>query len=132
MGELEMADFSKYQRTYCPCDECPYGIERRDGSGNDSECKICEFAKLLNRHVAMENKPLTLDELRKICKERAPVWIAEKGNPNYGGYWQYAYDSSSGTMAFFTFGNEVEELYDTKNYGKTWLAYASKPKGEQD
>lgn len=26
-----------------PCDECMYGIERRDGSGNDSMCKICEF-----------------------------------------------------------------------------------------
>ncbi len=95
---------------------------------------LCEAANALEKLncAVPKNKPLTLDELRKICKERAPVWIAEKGNPNYGGYWQYAYDSSSGTMAFFTFGNEVEELYDTKNYGKTRLAYASKPKGEQD
>ena len=29
--------------TYNPCDECPYGIDRRDGSGNGSMCKICEF-----------------------------------------------------------------------------------------
>ena len=59
MEKLEMADFSKCQRTYCPCDECPHGIEKRDGSGDDSECKICEFAKLLNRRAEPENKALT-------------------------------------------------------------------------
>jgi len=26
-----------------PCDECPYGIDRRDGSGSERMCKICEF-----------------------------------------------------------------------------------------
>ena len=31
------------RRTYNPCDECPYGIDRRDGSGNDAMCRICEF-----------------------------------------------------------------------------------------
>jgi GNAT superfamily N-acetyltransferase len=38
-------------RTYCPCDECPYGTEKRDYSGDDSMCQICEFAKLLNRYA---------------------------------------------------------------------------------
>ena len=31
------------RRTYNPCDECPHGIDRRDGSGNDAMCRICEF-----------------------------------------------------------------------------------------
>ena len=31
------------KRTYNPCDECPHGIDRRDGSGNDAMCRICEF-----------------------------------------------------------------------------------------
>lgn len=32
-----------YKQTYNPCDECPCGVDMRDGSGNDSTCKICEF-----------------------------------------------------------------------------------------
>lgn len=32
--------------TYNPCDECPRGIDRRDGSGRDTMCKICEFRKI--------------------------------------------------------------------------------------
>ena len=34
------------ERTYNPCDECPRGIDRRNGSGNDYACRNCEFAKL--------------------------------------------------------------------------------------
>ena len=59
------------KRTYNPCDECPYGIEKRDGSGNDSTCKICEFADLVkaNRRAQQPNEPLTLDELRKMDRK---------------------------------------------------------------
>lgn len=39
-----------------PCDECKYGIDRRDGSGGDRMCKICEFQELLRR-AQPENKP---------------------------------------------------------------------------
>ena len=35
-----------YKRSFCPCDDCRYGIEKRDGSGHDSMCKICEFNHL--------------------------------------------------------------------------------------
>jgi hypothetical protein len=78
-----------------------------------------------------ENKPLSLGELRNIDKEKVPVWIAEKGSPNHGEYWQYAYDFNSDMMAFFTFGNECEEFYSAKDYGKTWLAYARRPEGSE-
>ena len=59
MSELKEADLSRFKRTYNPCDECPYGIEKRDGSGNDSMCKICEFKELLNRRAEPGNNPLT-------------------------------------------------------------------------
>ena len=80
-------------RTYCPCDECPYGIEMREGSGDDSECKICEFAKLLNRRAEPENKALTLEQLRQMCKPiltqlqqtepYSPVWILHWATKKY-------------------------------------------------
>ena len=35
-----------YKRSFNPCDDCRYGIEKRDGSGHDSMCKICEFNHL--------------------------------------------------------------------------------------
>ena len=66
------------KRTYNPCDECPYGIEKRDGSGNDSTCKICEFADLVkaNRRAQRPNEPLTVDELRKMIGQW--VWVESK------------------------------------------------------
>jgi len=39
-------------KTYNPCDECPYGIDMRDGSGNDRMCKICEFNQLIKSNTA--------------------------------------------------------------------------------
>lgn len=43
--------------TFNPCDECKYGIYRRDGSGSDHMCRICEFQELLRR-AQPENKPV--------------------------------------------------------------------------
>lgn len=31
------------KKSYNPCDDCVYGINRRDGNGDDSMCQICEF-----------------------------------------------------------------------------------------
>lgn len=42
-------------KTFCPCDECQYGTEKRDVSGDDSMCQICEFKKLL-KSAAPENQ----------------------------------------------------------------------------
>jgi hypothetical protein len=93
---------------------------------------LCEAADALETlSAAPKNNPLTLEELRNVDKEKVPVWIAEKGSPNHGEYWQYAYDFNSDIMAFFTFGNECEEFYSAKNYGKTWLAYSRKPEGSE-
>ena len=48
------------RRTYNPCDECPHGIDRRDGSGNDAMCRICEFNAYL--------KLGTIDHLRDLLQ----------------------------------------------------------------
>lgn len=68
------------KRTYNPCDECPYGIEKRDGSGNDSTCKICEFADLVkaNRRAQQPNEPLMVTF---PCKMGDTVYEVEDGLP---------------------------------------------------
>ena len=48
------------RRTYNPCDECHHGIDRRDGSGNDAMCRICEFNAYL--------KLGTIDHLRDLLQ----------------------------------------------------------------
>ena len=48
------------RRTYNPCDECPHGIDRRDGSGKDAMCRICEFNAYL--------KLGTIDHLRDLLQ----------------------------------------------------------------
>ena len=50
------------EMTYNPCDECPHGIDLRDGSGNDYACRICEFSKL--RALG------TVEELSALVKAR--------------------------------------------------------------
>lgn len=54
--------------TFNPCDECKYGIDRRDGSGSDRMCKICEFSDLLNRRAQQENKPLACHGCVNVVK----------------------------------------------------------------
>ena len=51
---MKTLEYFDYEKIYCPCDECPYGIEKRDGSGNDSMCKKCEFAKLLEKFTSVK------------------------------------------------------------------------------
>ena len=55
------------RRTYNPCDECPHGIDRRDGSGNDAMCRICEFNAYL--------KLGTIDHLRDRLQAEQDVLL---------------------------------------------------------
>jgi hypothetical protein len=91
MEELKMADLNKCPHTYNPCDECPYGIEMREGSGDDSKCKICEFAKLLNRRAEPENTSEIVKKLWElydkyedaehvVCGDAAKLLNAESEN----------------------------------------------------
>ena len=56
--------------TYNPCDDCVYGINRRDGNGSDSMSKICEFTKQITDTRVIKTmtnyeliKNMTIEEL---------------------------------------------------------------------
>ena len=149
--ELKEADLSKFPRTYNPCDECPYGIEKRDGSGNDSMCKICEFKMLLDRRAAPENKPLicpllsdaevkqpciegpcpailneplTMEQLRKMDGD--PMWVVDITG---AGKEKPRWYQLSRNKEFVKDFNQCKRLLTL--YGKAWLAYARKPEGSE-
>lgn len=108
-------------RTYNPCDECPYGIDKRDGSGNDSMCKICEFTALLNRRAAPENKPLTnLEALFGTPEKIADVLLPML--PTMEGFCQYCKHWNDGEC-------KVNPHWDCKNALINWLK--SKPEQEE-
>lgn len=117
--------------TYNPCDDCKYGVERRNGSGNDAVCKICEFRVLLNRRAEPANEPLTTEDLREMAQDLMAwcvVHECEKADctaiidyDNLGKY------GEKGKIVAVTsaYGEPLKE----SDYGKTWLAYRRKPEG---
>lgn len=129
----------KAGRTYNPCDECPYGIEKRDGSGDDSVCKICEFSKLLNRRAAMKNKPLTLEQLRRMDgepiyvqtgegKEGYVIIIWDCGSPLlYGPDWDESPTGDFDTDFYNLKFNDPAGHFGLHVLG--WVAYLHKPEG---
>lgn len=85
-----------------------------------------------------ENKPLTLDELRKMCKPNiaqlqqmepyAPVWIVTPGNK------KISCQITRGLIKTDNRCKPPKEYIDAhmvglllSDYGKTWIAYARKP-----
>lgn len=74
---------------------------------------------------AVKNEPLTLDELRKMDGE--PVWV-ETGEVSLGeqiiGSWEIFIGRES-AIYYFT---RRKRGFFAEHYGKTWLAYRSKPK----
>ena len=67
-----------------------------------------------------KNEPLTLGELRKMDGE--PVWVQSPGIPEYG---RWAIVEGAGENCLF-----LHDDFTCHDYGKTWLAYRQKPKGE--
>lgn len=113
-----------FKRTFNPCDECKYGIDRRDGSGNDAMCKICEFPETTAALAALkEERPLTLTELRQMDGE--PVWTVTSGVEG-SGRWEIFETSNE---KYLRLCNPEDETYDAEadSYGKTWIAYRYKP-----
>jgi hypothetical protein len=88
-----------------------------------------EAAEKVNRRTQQPNKPLTIDELRKMKGQ--PVWIvllniAKQSRyeivteVHEDGIWMVCADDDNDYAAFGL-------------YGKTWLAYAHKPEeGEKE
>ena len=78
-----------------------------------------------NRRAQPENEPLTLDDLRQMGGE--PIWIKEFPPYAFAGY------KVLSLRVVDVYGDIVCEdgdIYEYERYGKTWLAYRSKPKEE--
>lgn len=69
---------------------------------------------------AEKNEPLTLDELREMDGE--PVWVVCLTDTDLSCWGFHDEDGVCGYCANFS----------DDDYGKTWLAYRRKPKGEQE
>ena len=78
-------------------EKCPHGLKRNDG----------------------KNKPLTLDELRRM--EGQPVYIVENTE-----YWAIVNSFDQAGVYLLSYGNPDDYGYFGL-YGKTWLAYRQKP-----
>lgn len=102
-------------------------------------CKIIANAinnilpSAVDRGVTPENKPLTLDELRKMDGE--PVYIVYPTDPS-ANHWEIIYlvvqqyDANGKPIGdeWVRMTSGASERADA--YGKTWLAYARKPEQE--
>ena len=96
------------------------------------ECKDCHASFLnwnkntskaiatWNRRAQLENKPLTLVELRQMdgCNDGTPIWIEPTGK--YEGGW---------TAAWYMWPWDTKD-FEIDTYADAWLAYRSKPKEE--
>ena len=81
--------------------------------------------------VAPGNKPLTVEQLRKMQKQY--VWIVDS-NPNMTFSGWAVCDNEAVYYLYFNkdcpVGSASIDLDD--GYGKTWLAYARKPEGDEN
>ncbi|MDD3230827.1 MAG: hypothetical protein PHE09_16665 [Oscillospiraceae bacterium] len=129
-------------------EECPYfdgtircmnGLMQQTADAleklNDFEHSQCakllaDNARLkaeLNCYATPENKPLTVDELRKMDGE--PVWIPIPDGSGYGD-WAIV-DIGAQTELLKAVG--LDAAHEECNYGKTWLAYRRPPEaGEKE
>lgn len=96
-----------------------------------SNCAVChkpvtsgvvvhsECMELLQKTQQLDNKPLTIEELREMAGE--PVWVESPGVREYGHYGIVAgVDVES--MSLY-----LESDFSCRDYGTTWLAYRRKP-----
>lgn len=96
-----------------------------------SNCAICrkpakpgvvvhrECMELLQKTQQLDDKPLTIEELRGMGGE--PVWVESPGAREYGRYGIVAgVDTES--MELY-----LESDFTCSDYGKTWVAYRRKP-----
>ena len=92
-----------------------------------SDACVMAVAALREQEERENPKPLTLDELRQMDGE--PVFLVElvqksdPETPNLWGWWIVF--TSHNTNGFIPRGGG---LFSNYGYGKTWLAYRSKPK----
>ena len=87
-----------------------------------------EAAQKWNRRPAPENKPLTLEELQQMDGE--PVWTVGTGANRSKSYWCLVMRFRE--SVYTVVGDEMVEVGEFCQYGKTWLAYRRKPEVKND
>lgn len=115
------ADALRAQQEQTPCSYCGYGGKHLDAP----PCTTCPA----HPKEHQPNAPLNLDELRKMDGE--PVFLVDlvhKSDPEvpdlWGGWIVFTKHDQNG---FIPRGGG---FFSNDGYGKTWLAYRQKPKGE--
>ena len=78
-----------------------------------------------NRRAQPANEPLTLEQLRKMYDE--PVWVV---CGIYADWRIPEFIDEGGYKGFIKFTDRSAE--PISDYGKTWVAFAHKPGGEQE
>lgn len=91
----------------------------REGEAEEYHKMFLEM--LLEKSARESNAPLSLDELRKIyVDEEGPIWVV------FGqSCWPAILDSYDGELV--AVWSASVELLRESDYGKTWIAYRSKP-----
>lgn len=115
----------------------------KNGSITADEITFCPYCGADFDHSAVqENTPLTLEQLRKMCKPTltqlqqtepyAPVWIVTLGDK------KISCQITRGLIKTDNRCKPPKEYIDVhmvglllSDYGKTWLAYAHKPEGSE-
>ncbi|MEA4947070.1 MAG: Lar family restriction alleviation protein [Oscillospiraceae bacterium] len=109
-----------------------YGTEEYRVYCEECGCSTKQWAETKDKAIAAwdlraqpANEPLTLEQLRQMYDE--PVWVV------CGIYkdWRIPeFIDEGGYKGFIKFTDRSAE--PISDYGKTWLAYAHKPGGEQE
>lgn len=88
--------------------------------------KRAQDTEAKRRGTEQSPKPLTLDELMGM--ERDPVWIEDLEEPINSEWLVMREAWSDGAGSEFEFEGGEDTFY-SEDYGKTWLAYRTKPEG---
>ncbi len=102
------------------CKTCACGLHFFDG--------YAEAIAAWNRRAQPNEKPLTLDELRQMDGE--PVWTTGIGANGNKRYWCLVMVKRESVYTVIC--DEMVQAGVFYQYGKTWLAYRSKPKEEHN
>ena len=93
-------------------------------------CDAVEIAEEAIRRAQQPNEPLTLEQLRQMSGE--PVWCQSLPAGTYGSRWSICYGEDLEKYPTPQIAMSLGE-YEESDYGKTWLAYRSKPEaGEKE
>lgn len=102
------------------------GTENTKGAAIAAWNKRAQDTEAKRRGTEQSPKPLTLDELMGM--ERDPVWIEDLEEPINSEWLVMREAWADGAGSEFEFEGGEDTFY-SEDYGKTWLAYRTKPEG---